>query len=120
MIRLTRQNFVVFQDTEFTWAHSVGSPNSRTITHNRNQVSDKIFISVLYLGNWQVANALYYVNGTGFYGYRPISTGIDSEDKNKERIEFYGTFNGTSLLCRIRLYWYTNTDLNDSSGGFFR
>jgi hypothetical protein len=120
MVRLSRINPIeTYQDSEFSWPNSFVTPTTRTITHNQNRITDEITVRFFHLNNWVDIAGMYQLPGGNLYGYLPTNdSGGAGSDKNRTRINFYGTLSGSTGLCRVRLYWYTNNDIALASTGY--
>jgi hypothetical protein len=119
MIKISvRNNIVVYQDSEFTWFNSPSSPATRIINHNRGRVAENIQVHVFYTSNWMLANKVYLQPSNQGYGWTGGYDGTPNLDKNRVAIGLWGNLTLTNSPCRVRLYWYNDTDIEDSSSGY--
>lgn len=107
---------IVYQDAEFTWVNNP-SGSIRTITHNFGRRPDLIEVWQYFGGQW--INSIDY-DATPSYGQGWLVMTGGENTNNKIDIGLYASYGFTNNPCRIRLYWFTDTDVANfsSAGGF--
>jgi predicted nucleic acid-binding Zn-ribbon protein len=102
----------IYQDAQFTWSN--GS-TTRTITHNKGRFPDMVKVFVKKGDGW-VEHYDHLVSGAD-YGW---DTNSSSSTSNAHVIRLFNIDGASSILCRIRLYWFGATDVENgpSNGGW--
>jgi hypothetical protein len=103
----------IYQDSEFNWVS--GFFTTRTLTHNKGRFPDMVVVFTKYGEGWVRYHDNMFAGGAN-YGW---DEGSNQSTVNAHKVRlFHHEFGSTPLPTRIRLYWFSNTDVATASAGW--